>query len=164
MELKSRLGEYGSVGAGGADCATEAEMNAITTNGRQAMSSFLIGVLIRELMFDLIQRKTLLNAQSWYWLGIILPTHPFASFAVKGFAFQFSLLAISAILAIWSSCSFVSFVVNLLLLAVSAFALFASFAVKGFAFQFSLLAISAILAIWSFVFLRVLCGLSSIPS
>jgi hypothetical protein len=44
MELTSRLGEYGSVGAGGADCATEIETQASTTNGREAISSFLIDV------------------------------------------------------------------------------------------------------------------------
>lgn len=44
MELTSRLGEYGSVGAGGADWATESEMKANTTNGKQAMKSFLIDV------------------------------------------------------------------------------------------------------------------------
>jgi hypothetical protein len=44
MELTSRLGEYGSVGAGGADCATEGETSASRTNGRQAMESFLIFV------------------------------------------------------------------------------------------------------------------------
>src|SRR5579871_856524 len=59
MELTSRLGEYGSVGAGGADCATESEMSASRTNGRQAISSFLIGVFDPEFMFDLIQDKTL---------------------------------------------------------------------------------------------------------
>jgi hypothetical protein len=48
MELTSRLGEYGSVGAGGADWATEIEMNPRTTNGRQALSSFFIDVLIRN--------------------------------------------------------------------------------------------------------------------
>jgi hypothetical protein len=44
MELTSRLGEYGSVGAGGADWAREIEMKASTTNGREAIRSFLIGV------------------------------------------------------------------------------------------------------------------------
>jgi hypothetical protein len=44
MELASKLGEYGSVGAGGADCAMESEMSASTTNGREVMGSFLIGV------------------------------------------------------------------------------------------------------------------------
>ena len=44
MELTSRLGEYGNVGAGGADCATEDETSAGRTNRRQAISSFLIGV------------------------------------------------------------------------------------------------------------------------
>jgi hypothetical protein len=48
MELTSRLGEYGSAGAGGADCATESEMKASTTNGRQVMDGFLIAV------FDLV--------------------------------------------------------------------------------------------------------------
>jgi hypothetical protein len=44
MELTSRLGEYGSVGAGGADCAMEIETTESTTNGRKAIRSFLIGV------------------------------------------------------------------------------------------------------------------------
>jgi len=54
MELTSRLGEYGSVGAGGADWAAHIETNTSTTNGREAISSFLIDVLVRELLFDLI--------------------------------------------------------------------------------------------------------------
>jgi hypothetical protein len=56
MELTSRLGEYGNDGsAGGADCAAENEMKASMTNGRQAISSFLIGLyLIRDVCFDLI--------------------------------------------------------------------------------------------------------------
>jgi hypothetical protein len=58
MELTSRLGEYGSVGAGGADCAKDNEIRARMVRGTQAISSFLIGVLIRELLFDLIRRKT----------------------------------------------------------------------------------------------------------
>jgi hypothetical protein len=44
MELTSRLGEYGSVGAGGADCAAENETRARTINDTQAISSFLIVV------------------------------------------------------------------------------------------------------------------------
>jgi hypothetical protein len=55
MELTSKLGEYGREGAGGADCATESEMSASTTNGREAMGSFLIDVFDPGLMFDLIR-------------------------------------------------------------------------------------------------------------
>jgi len=40
----SRLGEYGSVGAGAADWAEEIEAIASTTNEIQAVGSFLIGV------------------------------------------------------------------------------------------------------------------------
>jgi hypothetical protein len=54
MELTSRLGEYGSVGAGGADCPTESETSARISRGMQAIRSFLIVILVRELMFDLI--------------------------------------------------------------------------------------------------------------
>src|SRR5207245_625289 len=57
MELTSRLGEYGSVGAGGADCAAENETMASTTNGRQAMSSFLIGVLVRNFCLTWFKTK-----------------------------------------------------------------------------------------------------------
>jgi hypothetical protein len=44
MELTSRLGEYGSVGAGGADCAKENEIRVRMVRGTQAISSFLIVV------------------------------------------------------------------------------------------------------------------------
>jgi hypothetical protein len=44
MELASKLGEYGRVGAGGADCATEKETRARITKGTLAMSGFLISV------------------------------------------------------------------------------------------------------------------------
>jgi hypothetical protein len=44
MELTSRLGEYGSVGAGGADCAAEIEISASITNGRRMIDSFFIGL------------------------------------------------------------------------------------------------------------------------
>ena len=42
MELTSRLGEYGSVGAGGADCATESDMKARAMNRVGAISFFII--------------------------------------------------------------------------------------------------------------------------
>jgi hypothetical protein len=44
MELTSRLGEYGSVGEGGADWAEEIEMSASTTKGRGNICSFFIVV------------------------------------------------------------------------------------------------------------------------
>jgi hypothetical protein len=51
MELTSRLGEYGSVGAGGADWATESEMKARAVNRLEI--SFFIIVLGPDLYFDL---------------------------------------------------------------------------------------------------------------
>jgi hypothetical protein len=55
MELASKLGEYGREGAGGADWATHIETSTSTTNGREAIRSFLIGVFDPGLMFDLIR-------------------------------------------------------------------------------------------------------------
>jgi hypothetical protein len=52
MELTSRLGEYGSVGAGGADCATESDMKARAMNRPEAISFFII-VWDLVLYFDL---------------------------------------------------------------------------------------------------------------
>jgi len=48
MELKSRLGEYGSVGAGGADCAEEVP-TMIMMNQNRALMGFFIDV-----SFDLV--------------------------------------------------------------------------------------------------------------
>jgi len=42
MELTSRLGEYGSVGAGGADCAKEIETKARAMNRLEAIGFFII--------------------------------------------------------------------------------------------------------------------------
>jgi hypothetical protein len=42
MELTSRLGEYGSVGAGGADWAAAIEMKARAVNSLEAISFFII--------------------------------------------------------------------------------------------------------------------------
>jgi hypothetical protein len=52
MELTSRLGEYGNVGAGGADWATEIETNARAMNRLKAISFFII-VWDLILYFDL---------------------------------------------------------------------------------------------------------------
>ena len=42
MELTSRLGEYGNVGAGGADWAEETEMSASIMQGKQEICTFFI--------------------------------------------------------------------------------------------------------------------------
>ena len=52
MELTSKLGEYGSIGAGGADCATESETKARPMNRLEAISFFII-VWDLILYFDL---------------------------------------------------------------------------------------------------------------
>src|ERR1041385_1613449 len=52
MELTSRLGEYGSTAAGGADCATEIETKARAINRLGAISFFII-VWDLILYFDL---------------------------------------------------------------------------------------------------------------
>jgi hypothetical protein len=86
MELTSRLGEYGSTGAGGADCATEIETKARAINRLGAISFFII-VWDLILYFDLnySEMSPELNYPNYQTTLFQVFFASFALFAVKVF-------------------------------------------------------------------------------